>query len=31
MLGAITYLAFLGTMVGVALALFYAVKTMKLI
>ena len=31
MLGAITYLAFLGTMVGTALALFYVVKAIKLI
>ena len=31
MLGVITYFAFLGTMGGIALALFYAVKSIKLI
>lgn len=31
MLGVITYFAFLGTMCGVALGLFYAVKAIKLL
>ncbi|NJN23261.1 MAG: cytochrome B6-F complex subunit VI (PetL) [Acaryochloridaceae cyanobacterium RL_2_7] len=31
MLTAITYFAFLGTMLGVAVGLFYAVRSIKLI
>ncbi len=31
MLGVISYFAFLGTMVGIALATFYALRSIKLI